>query len=191
MYSRNLYLTVTFALLFVFCDKASAQMGGASQNAADASKSGRNDRDDNNGVFTAFGDRMSEMRQKNRLREMEKDHDEMIQRGSNSAILGEQINKSFTDNKKLGSQEISKLTDLEKTLKKIRKSLGGSEDKEDGLINENRPQSMEDAAQKLEKISAELHENLKKSSPYTISASSIEEINDLLYIVDYLRLNSS
>lgn len=189
MNSRNLYLIVTFALLFVFSDNASAQTSSASQNAADASKSGRNDRDDERGVFTAFGDRMSEMREKNRLREMDKDHDEMVQRSSNSAILGEQVNKSFTNNKQLGSQEIAKLNELEKTLKKIRKTLGGSDDKDDS-VSENRPQSMEDAVQKLEKISAELHEDLKKSSPYTISANSIEEINDLLFIVNYLRSKS-
>ena len=132
------------------------------------------------------GDKMIEFRQKMRIKQEMEDFRELVERGETTARLSEELLKSFAQNDRLASNDAEKLNNLEKTLKKIRKFLGGSDDDE---ASEQKPVSLADALEKMSKISAELKDELKDSTRMTISATSIENANDLLELVAYVRSN--
>ena len=68
---------------------------------------------------------------KQRIKQNEKDFEELISRSEEVAKLSEELSKSVENSKKLSSEDTKKLQKLEKMVKKIRQELGASEDKED------------------------------------------------------------
>lgn len=133
----------------------------------------------------APGDPILETMTKMRIRSEEKEHAEFIERGSEVVRLSAELNKLFLQ---FGSVErnAEKLNQLEKTIKKIRKTLGGSDDKDDNAPETN-PANLAEALAKLAEIGESLGEAVKTSTRYTISADSIDNTNELLELINFIR----
>lgn len=121
---------------------------------------------------------------KQRIEEIKKDYDELLEKGEKAVKLSEELQKSFAKNNKFTAQDKNKLKDLEKLLKKIRKDLGG--DNDDDEVPE-KPTSTANAVTSLKEKTENLFEEIKKTSRYTISAVAIKSSNALLNIVKFLR----
>jgi hypothetical protein len=134
------------------------------------------------------GDPMLENLMKMRIRAEEKEHAEFVERGAEVARLTEQISQSYVQT---GSfRDFDKLIQLEKTVKKIRKNMGGSDDDkkdENSETPESNPATIAEAVTKLAEIGSNLSQSVKTSSRYTISAGSIDNANELLELIYFIR----
>ncbi len=135
----------------------------------------------------ASGDPMLENLMKMRIRAEEKEHAEFVERGAEVARLTEQISRSFAETGAV-VRDLDKLVQLEKLVKKIRKNLGGSDDdKENNEMPESNPATISEAVTKLAEIGANLSEAVKTSSRHTVSADSINNANELLELINFIR----
>lgn len=135
------------------------------------------------------GDPMLENLMKMRIRAEEKEHAEFVGRGAEVARLTEQISRSFAESGAI-VRDLDKLNQLEKVVKKIRKNMGGSDDdkKDDNYETpESNPATIAEAVTKLAEIGADLSESVKTSSRYTVSADSINNANELLELINFIR----
>lgn len=137
----------------------------------------------------AAGDPLLENLMKMKIRAEEKEHAEFVERGAEVARLTEEISRSFAEG---GSvfRDLDKLNQLEKVVKKIRKNMGGSDDDkrdDDSETPESNPATIADAIAKLAEIGTNLGESVKASSRYTISADSIDNANELLELINFIR----
>lgn len=122
---------------------------------------------------------------KGRIDREKKDYDEMLKRGEEALKLSEDLEKSFTENNRLSSEDLKKLEKLEKLVKKIRTDLGA--DGEDDGSEENNPSTLENAVKVLKENTGKLMSELKKSTRYTVSVVAIKSSNVLLKVVKFLR----
>lgn len=120
-----------------------------------------------------------------RIEQEKKDHDELIERGEQALKLSEQLENSYKQNKKLSKADYERLETLEKLLKKIRKDLGGDDDKNDE--NEETPPDIGDAVKSLRENTLSLFDYLQKTTRYSISATAIQSSNTILRIVKFMR----
>jgi hypothetical protein len=171
-------LAFTF-VLSIFC---SVEVW-AQTNAADASKRSSNDnrRDDE----PAASEGMLEMRYKWRREAEIKEFKETVERGETIAKLSKEIQESLAQSNNFSFADADKLNNAEKLIKKIRRSLGGSDS--DETIKDDRPATLAAATERFAKLSATLSENLKKSTRYEVSAETIEQINELLDLIKLIR----
>lgn len=158
----------------------------AQSNGADASKRSPNERGRDDDAAPSEG--MLEMQFRWRTRAAEKEFNEMIGRSDDVRETSAAIKTGFEQNKSLAAADLAKLPNLEKQLKKIRKSLGGDDD--DDATAEVNPVSLAEALDKLAEIAAALNEDLKKSTRYQVSAASIEDANQMLDLIAYIRANA-
>src|SRR3954452_8789275 len=68
---------------------------------------------------------VEETLEKMRIEKDKKDHEQMVSRGEEVMKLTEQLEKSYTEKGKLSSDDYSKISNMEKLVKKIRDELGG------------------------------------------------------------------
>lgn len=125
---------------------------------------------------------------KQRIEAEKKDYDELLKRGEEALKLSEELDKSFAASNSLSSEDRKKLDRLEKLVKKIRSDLGGDDDDETAVSEDNSPLSMANAFKVLQENTVKLVAELKKSTRYTISAVAIKSSNLLLKIVRFMRL---
>jgi membrane-associated HD superfamily phosphohydrolase len=125
---------------------------------------------------------------KSRIEQDKKDHEALIKKGNEAVELSKEIQKSFDKNKKLTSQDISKLKNLEKLLKKVRSELGGEGGDEDEPLDDQKSQA--NLIRKLQSNTERLFEEIKNTSRYTISAVAINSSNAILSILKFLRLGN-
>ncbi len=134
---------------------------------------------------------------KSRIDREKKDYEEMLQRGEETAKIGEELDKSFVQNKKLTGEDQKKLERLEKLSKKIREELGGNDSDSSAkgsvsdLEDDVRLSSVPDAIDKLKNVSRKLSDELKKTTRYTISAIAVQNSNALFKIVRFIRLGKN
>lgn len=176
-------LLVFAILIFVAAsvDVYAQRTGISKSNANDASKQNSYDRNNNE---PELSESMIETRHRWKVREEEKEHKEMVERGESAARLGEELKKSFADNNRLLANDAAKLDELEKLLKKIRKNMGGDDD---DTVSEAKPATLADALAKLAENGVVLQEELKTSTRYEISASAIEKANEMLELIALIR----
>lgn len=124
---------------------------------------------------------------KQRIEQEKKDYEELIKRGEEAMKLSEELEKAFAANNTLSSDDRKKLDRLEKLVKRIRSDLGGDDDEETSVSDEDTPLSMANAFQVLKENTVKLVEQLKKSTRYTISAVAIKSTNLLLKVVRFMR----
>ncbi len=127
---------------------------------------------------------------RNRIERDKKDFAELLARGDEAAKLGEEVDKSFVQNKQLTAEDRKKLERLEKLSKKIREELGasGGVDSDDDNVKVS---STSEAVDKLKTFSANLAEELKKTTRYTISAVAVQSSNAVLRIVRFIKMNKN
>ncbi len=129
---------------------------------------------------------------KGRIEREKKDYQELLERGDEAAKLSEELSKSFVQNSSLNSEDRKKLERLEKISKRIREELGGKDsDSSDASASDvnadEKLNSFADGFDKLKNVSANLSDELKKTTRYTISAIAIQSSNTILNIVRFLR----
>ena len=133
------------------------------------------------------GDPVLENLTKLRIRAEEKEHREFVERGAETARLTLELNESIQNSGALnGGKDFEALDQVEKNVKKIRKTLGGSGGKDDGEI---KAATLADAAARLAEIAAFLSEEIKKSSRHIVSADSIDGANEMLELIAFIRRN--
>ena len=127
------------------------------------------------------GGGINETRERWRIRAEEKEHNELLERAAFATRISAELKNSFAQNQRL---DADKINELEKIVKKIRKTMGvGGGDES----NDDAPKSLADALSRLAEISKNLNDELKKSSRHEVSVNSIENITDLLQLIDIIR----
>ncbi len=132
-----------------------------------------------------------DMQTKQRLEREKKDHEEMLKRGDEAALLTQQLDDAFQQNKVLSPKDKQKLESLEKIVTKIRKELGGAGDEVEESSSDAKdgwPSSVPEAFNKLKETTLSLVDELKKTTRFTISAIAIQSSNSVLKLVKFLRL---
>jgi len=130
-----------------------------------------------------------EMLERMRIDKEKKDHDEMITRGEDVIKLADQLEKSFDDRGRLSEEDVARLQSIEKDVKKIRSELGGSDDEDDkaaGTEGRSGGLTVKTAVSSLRSTSAELLEQLKASTRFSISVPAIEASNATLKLARFL-----
>lgn len=182
MFSRLLFFVILVTASASI--KSVAQIGNSSRSTgADASKASSKERGDD--YDSPANKSMLETRERWRMETEEKEHQELLDRSEKAARLSDELSKSFLQNNRLLATDAFKLNDLEKLVKKIRKNLGGNDDKEGG--DEEKPSTISDAFTKLSETGAALNEELKKCTRHEISADSIDKSNEILDLIVLIR----
>lgn len=135
-----------------------------------------------------FPKNIKESLAKRRIENEKKDFEELVQRGEETLKLTEELKKSFAETGKFSAEDQKKLERLEKLAKRICKDLGA--DSADDSENEDKPFSKLKIIEALQSGSAQLFEELKKASPYSISVSAIQSSNLLLKMIRFLRFGT-
>lgn len=129
---------------------------------------------------------------KQRLKAQEKEYQELVKRGEEAALLGEQLNKSLEANQRLSSEDLKKIDRLEKVIKKIRSELGAKEDGDaDDEETIQTPLTTDKAVRFIQKDSVSLLSEIKKIGRHSISVVAVESSNALLKMVRFLRFNKN
>jgi hypothetical protein len=179
MFLRTVFFAIVLTLAFGANARAQRASGQTELKTNMPDASGRPEK------TYAPGDPMLENLVKMKIRAEEKEHAEFVGRGEEVSQLTEQISKSYALSG-AALKDLDKLNQLEKTVKKIRKNLGGS-DKDKNETPESNPASVADAMTKLAEVGANLGESVKTSTRYTISADSIDNANELLELINFIR----
>lgn len=129
-------------------------------------------------------DNMLETKEKMRRRSEEEAHQKFVARGEEVANLADELKKAFESDGQFNQNGAGKLEQLEKALKKIRKTLGGDDDEES---SGETPASINEAVSKLSELGAALRDQLKESTMYTVSADSIGTSNEMLELIAFIR----
>ena len=151
-----------------------------------SSRTGRRRSDD-----SPFG--LKDMMAKQRTEREKKDHQEMLDRGDEALRLAKQLEAAYAQNGNFSAQDRVKLEMLEKTVTKIRKELGASDESEIGPLGiqateEPKPTTTEEAFKYLQSTTLKLVDELKKTTRFTVSVIAIQSSNSVLKIVRFLRL---
>jgi hypothetical protein len=141
-----------------------------------------------------FGDRrepepkgIKEMLSKMQIEKEKKDYDEMLERGEEALNLSNEIERSYEKTGVLTGDDREKLGNVEKLVKKIRGELGGEDDdKSDSDMDS--PKDVVSGIKYLAKSTADLVNELKKTTRFSISAAAIESSNTVLGVLRVLRL---
>lgn len=131
-----------------------------------------------------IGDPQQEMLARREIETAEKDHRENVDRAREAAQLSTEIRDSFLHNQALSRIEEKKLERLEKITRKIRSEAGGS-DSEDAL--DHPPNEVGTALSRLAETSDKLKKSVENTPRQVVSACVIEQANEVLYLIHYVR----
>lgn len=118
------------------------------------------------------------------IRSEEASHRESLERAKEGAQLGAELRETFKNQKSLSREALKKLERLEKLARGIRSRAGGSDDDD---ILENPPSDLEAALARLAELSAELRKHVEKTSRHVVSTAVIEQSNELIELVRFIR----
>ncbi len=124
------------------------------------------------------------MKVKREIKLLQKEHEETVQHAQEAAELGEQILNSYQAGKNASQADHKKLEKLEKLVRKIRNQAGGS-----GGDEKPEPwkSDLESAFKGIAELSARLRKEVEKTPRQVVSASIIEQANNLLELIQYVR----
>jgi len=131
---------------------------------------------------------------KQRTEKDKKDHEELLKRAEEAAVLSEELETAFTKNNQLTAADQVKLDSLEKLVTKIRKNLGADDDDEEieempknAVAQPKAASSLEQAFNELKDMTGILVDEVKKTTRFTVSAMAIQTSNSVLKLVRFLR----
>jgi hypothetical protein len=128
---------------------------------------------------------------KQRIEREKKDYEELLQRSEEAVKLSQELEKSFTNSNQLSAEDQKKLDRLEKLVKKIRSELGGDDDGgEPEAVEKDKPEkpsTIGSAFKTLQSNTAQLFDEIKKSTRYSVSVVAIQTSNALLKLVKFIR----
>ena len=127
---------------------------------------------------------------KQRIDRDKKDYRELLNRSEEAAEISDQLEKSFTNSSKITADDEKKLDRLEKLVRKIRTELGAEDDRDsnnDEFVKVDRSAGLTNAFKTLQTNSAQLFDEIKKSTRYSISVFAVQTSNSLLRSVKFIR----
>jgi len=130
---------------------------------------------------------------KQRIARQKKDYDELLQRSEEAVKLSDELEKSFSNTNQISAEDQKKLDRLEKLVKKIREELGADDDGEPDMDKKDeneKPLTLVSAFKTLQSGTTQLFDEVKKSTPYSVSVIAIQTSNALLKLVKFLRFGS-
>lgn len=123
-----------------------------------------------------------------RIDHEKKEYAEMLKRSEDAARITSEIENLYSLTGRLSNDEVTKLSEVEKLVKKIRSELGGSDDDGDEeALEAVPPTTSREAVSSLNKNAASLHADLKRTSRFTISATAIQSTNAILRVARFLK----
>lgn len=128
---------------------------------------------------------------KQRIERDKKDYAELLARGEEAVKISEDLEKSFTQNNQLSIEDRKKLDRLEKIVKKIRSELGGDDDEQQVVFEDDQPATVVNALKTLQNNAGKLFGELKKTTRYSVSVVAVESSNLLLKVVRFLRFGGN
>lgn len=118
------------------------------------------------------------------IRHSEDLHKEMVERAQETAHIGGDVLASYKKRQTLGTDDLKKLERMEKLARKIRGGAGGSDD--DAPLD-NPPAELDAAITRLAELSESLKKNVQKTSRLVISASIINNSNEMIELIRHIR----
>ena len=183
MVTRLLFLTT---LLLLFAVTATSQTQNkpnipppSDPTLKDNSKDGSKD------DSPRFGSPEAEMRSKLEIKEEKKKYDEHLARAKEVAELASQLSHSFETNKSMSGEDQKRFERLEKLTKRIRNDAGG-ENKPDPELKDI-PAGMDQTLKKISEMADELQKLVENTPRNVVSASVIDEANQLLTLIQRVR----
>jgi hypothetical protein len=171
------------ARLFLFAIVAFALFAGATH--ARAQTPSRDpltpDKSENDSML---GSPQREMRARLEIQRAEKLRRENLERAREVAQLGVELRESYASHQTLERTQMKKLERLEKLTRRIRSEAGGSDDDEP---MENAPREMDAAITRIAELSTELRKGVEKTPRLVISTTVIENANQLLELIGFVR----
>lgn len=131
-----------------------------------------------------MGSPEAEILRRAEIRHSEDVHKEMVERADETSQIGGEILASYRRREALGKDDLKKLERMEKLARKIRGGAGGSDD--DAPL-ENPPAKLETAITRLAELSETLKKSVQKTSRLVISASVINNSNELIELIRHIR----
>ncbi|MEP7213808.1 MAG: hypothetical protein ABI791_12060 [Acidobacteriota bacterium] len=174
MFKRYFIGCLFFALMFMCAGSAAAQFGNDPFHQRDEER------------------RQEEIKIKAMLAKQQAEHDkkehaELLKNGEEALKISTQLEKSFEINPSLTPDDKKKLESLEKLVTKIRNELGGDDDEQDNDVAKKNA-SLLDGFRYLQTTTAQLLDELKKTTRFSISAAAIQTSNTLIRLTRFLRL---
>lgn len=130
---------------------------------------------------------------KQRIEREKKEYEELLKRSQEAVKLSEELEKSFSDSNEMSLDDRKKLERLEKLVKKIRTELGADDDESESKMEtekNEKPSTMVNAFRTLQTNAAQLLNEIKKSTRYSISVVAIQTSNMLLKLVKFIRFGN-
>lgn len=137
------------------------------------------------------GSGVREMLKKLAIEKEKKDFEEMQDRAKQALEISTDLENAVATNKPFSDKERSKLDDLEKLVNRVRKDLGGSDDDEKDLGEDEdggKPGSFADAVKALQTVTGKLYDEVQKSTRFTVSGAAIRTSNAVLRLTRLLKV---
>ena len=173
MIKRLIFFSASFALLLT---ATFASISVNAQTAQADNSTQKSDRD--------MGSPEAEILRRAEIRHSEDVHKEMVERADETFQISSEILASFKKSQTLDKNDLKKLERMEKLARKIRGGAGGSDDE---APLENPPAKLEVAITRLEELSQTLKKSVQKTSRLVISASVINNSNELIELIRLIR----
>ncbi|MEO6392960.1 MAG: hypothetical protein ABIP75_14015 [Pyrinomonadaceae bacterium] len=126
---------------------------------------------------------LEQMRARMAARSAEKSHRENVERAREAARLGAELKATFTVAQILNDVDRKKVERVEKLVRKIRSDADGSDGDLDPVI----PTDLSDAISKLAEGTDELKSLVEGTPKLVISATVVEQTNQLIKLVKFVR----
>jgi hypothetical protein len=117
------------------------------------------------------------------LKREENDYKEHLSRAKENAQLAVELKEAFARRKTFEGADLKKLSRMEKLSRQIRSNAGGEENR-DGL---EEPPQVEEALERLVKLSAELQKKIESTPRQVVSAGIITRANEVVELVKHIR----
>jgi hypothetical protein len=125
-----------------------------------------------------------EMLKEMALKREENDYREHLSRAKENAQLAVELQEAFARQKTLHGADLKKLSRMEKLSRQIRSNAGGEENKDE--MKEPPPQ-VEEALERLVKLSVELQKKVESTPRQVVSAAIIKRANEVVELVKHIR----
>ena len=138
---------------------------------------------------------LREMLAKQRTERDKKEYQDLLDRGDEALRLTKQLEASYEQHGGFSQEDRIRLESLERTVSKIRKELGASDDaaaEKDAITpaleQERNPSNMEEAFTFLKSSTLKLVDELKKTTRFSVSVVAIQSSNTIMKLVRFLRI---
>lgn len=135
---------------------------------------------------------VKEMLAKQQTAREKKEYEILVERGETALKLSTELERSFRKKDHLSEVERKKLEEFEKLVSRIRKDLGGADDREAEVEfkEKDSPKDVREGFVYLKRSTEELVSEIKRSTRFSVSILAIESSNTLIRLARFLRLTN-